>query len=342
MRIHFIVEPASAGEFVALGRLAESFGFDALWTANHAGARDPFVSFAPLAQQSRRLKVGPVAVSPFELHPLKMANALLALHELAGGRAQLVVGGGGGTLIAMHLKPGRSAMFPRMVRGVRECVEFLRAAATGEAVDFAGEVFEVSGYHAPWAAALPPPALYVGATRPQMLSMAARLADGIMFSDLPEGRLAETLARIDATLADAGRPRDALRLNNLFAWHVKPDPAAAAAEARRKLWVRGMVGRWYISPFLEPAEVDRVENNMAGIIHAYRTNTPDIDDLPRPLVDKLVDELTFCGGPGDVDRLVERLWTFKRAGIDEMGLRLYDDPAESIRLVAERIGPELR
>ena len=39
--------------------------------------------------------MGPVALSPFELHPLKMANALLTLNEISGGRANLVIGGGG-------------------------------------------------------------------------------------------------------------------------------------------------------------------------------------------------------------------------------------------------------
>ena len=75
MRIHFILEPASAEEFLALGQLAEELGFDALWTANHASARDPFMSFSVLARESSRIRVGPVAVSPFELHPLKMATS---------------------------------------------------------------------------------------------------------------------------------------------------------------------------------------------------------------------------------------------------------------------------
>ena len=43
------------------------------------------------------MRMGPVAISPFELHPLKMANQLLTLNEFAGGRANIVVGGGGGT-----------------------------------------------------------------------------------------------------------------------------------------------------------------------------------------------------------------------------------------------------
>ena len=56
----------------------------------------------------------------------------------------------------------------------------------------------------------------------------------------------------------------------------------------------------------------------------------------------LIDELTFTGDLNDVDTLIHRFWRFKEAGINEMGLRLYDDPADSIRLIGETIGPELR
>jgi 5,10-methylenetetrahydromethanopterin reductase len=339
VRIHFILEPAPAEEFLALGRLAEDLSFDAVWTANHASAPDPFLSFSTLAQASKRIRLGPVAVSPFELHPLKLANSLFTLNQFAGGRANIVIGGGGGTVIAMHLKSGRYVMHEKMVRGVRECVEFLKQADHRKTLDFAGEVFQVDGYRPDWADA-PAPLIYVGATKPQMLRMAARVADGVMFSDLTEGRLAETMDLLTTALATHGRNRD-FRINNLYAWHVKADRAEAEAEARRKLWVRGMVERWYIEPFLEPGEVDQVENNMGGIIRAYKNNDPQIDDLPAPLVSKLVDELTFCGDHGSVDALVERLRVFADAGVTEMGLRLYDDPADSIRLIADAIGPEL-
>lgn len=340
MRIHFILEPAPAEDFLALGQLAEDLGFDAVWTANHASAPDPFLAFSPLARDSSRIRLGPVAISPFELHPLKLANSLLTLNQFANGRANIVVGGGGGTMIAMHLKSGRYVMHNKMVRGVRECVEFLHAAGPEGPLDFAGEVFQVDGYHPAWATA-PPPRVYVGATKPQMLRMAAQVADGVMFSDLTEGRLAETLAILNGGL-EGHRQQSDFRINNLYAWHVKKDRAEAAAEARRKLWVRGMVERWYIEPFLEATEVSQVEANMAGIINAYRTNSPEIDDLPASLVEKLVDELTFCGDYSDLDRLIERMRVFASAGITEMGLRLYDDPADSIRLIADAIGPELR
>ncbi len=340
MRIHFILEPAPAEQFLALGRLAEELGFDAVWTANHASAPDPFLAFSLLARESSQIRLGPVAVSPYELHPLKIANSLFTLNQFANGRANIVIGGGGGTLIAMHLKGGRYVMHERMVRGVRECVQFLKLASAEQALDYAGEVFQVDGYQPGWATA-PPPRIYVGATKPQMLRMAARVADGVMFSDLTAGRLDETFAILNAALTEHHRARG-FHINNLYAWHVKKNRDAAAAEARRKLWVRGMVERWYIEPFLEPAEVTQVENNMGGIVRAYKKNSPDIDDLPTSLVQKLVDELTFCGDHSDIDALIERMHVFAAAGVTEMGLRLYDDPADSIRLIADAIGPELR
>ncbi len=336
MRIQLILEPDSAEEFRRLGRLAEALGFDAVWTANHLSARDPFLSFAPLALDSSSLRMGPVAVSPFELHPLKMANQLFTLNEFAEGRANIVVGGGGGTLIGMHLKSGRYVMHGQMIPGVRECVEFLKAAAGGEALTFSGDVFQVSGYRPTWIQQ-PAPRIYVGATRPRMLRMAAAVADGVMFSDLTLGRLDETMRTLHSALDEHTR-RAGFRLNNLYAWHVKPDRAEAQAEARRKLWVRGMIERWYIEPFLTSDEVDYVESHMDGIIKAYTTNTPEIDDLPPALLEKLVDELTFCGDLSDLDKLQQRMQAFKNGGVTEMSLRLYDNPEDSIRLIAETIG----
>ena len=341
MKIHFVLEPASADEFLEVGKLAEQYGFEALWTANHAAARDPFMTFSVLARASSSVRMGPVAVSPFELHPLKMANQLFTLNEFSGGRANIVVGGGGGTTIAMHVKPDRYTMHPRMVRGVSECVEFLKSTSPTETLNFDGEVFQVDNYRPSWATD-EQPIIYVGATKPQMLRMAARVADGVMFSDLTLGRLDETMSILNSALADAGRADQGFRVNNLFSWHVKRNRQEALAEARRKLWVRGMLEYWYISPALNERDCKFVAENMPAFIKAYTTNSPEIEGVPDEIVDTIVDELTFTGDLSDIDELIERFWRFKNAGVNEMGLRLYDDPAYSIQVIGETIGPELR
>ena len=105
MRLDLVLEPDSPQRFAELGLLAERLGFGVVWTANHISARDPFMSFMALAERSSTVRMGPVAISPYELHPVKIANQLLTLNEQANGRASIVVGGGGGAVIGMGLKP---------------------------------------------------------------------------------------------------------------------------------------------------------------------------------------------------------------------------------------------
>ena len=53
--------------------------------------------------------MGPLAVSPFEMHPLKIANSLLTLNELSSGRAEVAIGAGEGNLEAMDLDEARES-----------------------------------------------------------------------------------------------------------------------------------------------------------------------------------------------------------------------------------------
>jgi 5,10-methylenetetrahydromethanopterin reductase len=123
MKIDIALEPnASADEFARLGKLAEDYDLGTVWTANILSSRDPFLCFSVLARESHKIRMGPMAISPFEMHPIRMANLVFALNEISHGRTDIVVGGGGGTTIALKLKLDRRTMFPKMVRGVRECV----------------------------------------------------------------------------------------------------------------------------------------------------------------------------------------------------------------------------
>jgi len=340
MRLDLVLEPDSPARFRELGLLAEQLGFGTVWTANHIAARDPFMSFMPLAEASNDIRMGPIAISPFELHPVKIANQLLTLNELAPGRVSIVIGGGGGSVIGMGLKPGRREMMPRMVRAVRECVELLRGAATERPFNYAGELYQVSGYNPAWSQH-PAPKIYVGATKPQMLRMAGRIADGVMMSDVTLPRIAESMAILQASLAENGRDAGVFPVSNLYAWHVKSDRAAARREARAKLFVRGILEHWYISPFMDETECEHVENNFMAFAQAYVRNSPDIEGVPEPLIDKLVDNLTWTGDESDIDGFIREMLAFKAAGVTEMAIRLYDNPEASIRLLAERVMPAL-
>ena len=342
MQIDIVLEPNVPPHiFGELSALAEGQGLGTVWTANHPAARDPFMCFMGAAAATEKIRMGPVAVSPYELHPLKMANALLTLNEASDGRASIVVGGGGGTTIAMGLKADRQTMFPRMVKGVEECVDFLTAISPDNLLNFDGEIFDISNYRPTWAVQSPP-LIYVAASRTKMLHMATRNAHGVMMSDVTLPRIDDAMETIRSGLRQHDREAETFRVSNLYAWHVKKDKDEARREARRKLWVRGMLFSWYIEPFLSEQECALVQEAMPAFINAYIADSPDIEGVPAALVDKLVDNLTLTGDYTDLDRLIEELARFKAAGVTECALRLYDDPHESIRLIGENVVPALR
>ena len=57
-------------------------------------------------------------------------------------------------------------------------------------------------------------------------------------------------------------------------------------------------------------------------------------------MDKLVDNITLTGDMSDVDKQIEILKEFEAGGVTEFGFRLYENPAESIKVIGERIVPE--
>jgi alkanesulfonate monooxygenase SsuD/methylene tetrahydromethanopterin reductase-like flavin-dependent oxidoreductase (luciferase family) len=176
-----------------------------------------------------------------------------------------------------------------------------------------------------------------------MLKLAAELADGVMLSDISLHYIAKTVATLREALPTrrSGFSRD-LEINNLLAWHVKPDRAAAYAEARRKLWVRGIWERARNAPFVDAAACDLIEKNLGGLALAYQRGEDPAGVVPQKILDALVEGLTLTGASDDLNRIIDELLAFRRAGVTEIGLRLYGDPEEAIRLVAARVAPALR
>jgi alkanesulfonate monooxygenase SsuD/methylene tetrahydromethanopterin reductase-like flavin-dependent oxidoreductase (luciferase family) len=335
VRVDLIIQPhLPAAEFAALGELAEGYGISGVWVSNHLDGRDPFVNFVPLAERTHKLRMGPTALSPYEEHPMQMAKLLLTLNEIAGGRAQVAIGGGGGTIDSMGVKP------VRRVRAVRECLEILRLATSGERVSYQGEMFQVRGLNTGWTQA-PPPAIFAAANGKQMLHMSARYADGIMTSDFTPGRLRWARQIIDPVLQQAGRDKAAFPLINFWACHIKATREAAMAEARLYLMARGTIWDPYIRDVVSADEAAEVARHYPAFVRAYR-KTDKIEGPPRELVDKIVERgVTACAAT-EIDGQIERFRAMRAAGATGVALCLYNEPADAIRVIGEHVVPALR
>jgi len=335
MQIDVILDTRAGPEELAqLGRLAERFGLRGVWVSSLLDSRDPFTNLALLARNSSRIRLGPIAVNPFDTHPVKIASAVLTLNEMCDGRAQIVIGGGGEALQALDIRP------ERRVRAVRECVEIIRAVASGERVSYAGELFRVKDIQLRWLEA-PPPEIFVGASQSQMLRMAAGCADGIMMSDMPPDPARAAIATLDGALASRSRRRTDFYTTAFTAWHVCADRLKARQEARRWLLLRGIFRPWLLAGFLAPDDVALVMASQQAFARAFTAGSHEVDGVPDRVLDALVDNLTVAGSPDDLAPVVDKLRHLQAAGLGGVALRLYADPAASIRLIGERIVPAL-
>ena len=335
MEIDIILnEFASAREAAELGLLAESYGVRGVWSSNYGWSRDPFFTLSLLAEQSKTIRLGPMAISPAELHPLKMANLLFSLNELSEGRAMIMVGGGGAVLQSMGGKR------ERMIRGARECLEILKGASPEKMMNYSGELYQVYGYKPAWHVQNPP-LIYFGSNHPQSRKLSTQYADGLITSDFVVPLMRSFIDEARAELSAAGRPVDEFRISNFWAWHIKEDAAASRAEARRELMLRGWLRDKYFAPFLDEDELRLMRDHEQDFLNAFLKSTDVIENVPAGLVDKMIDNISFVGGLDQIEPAIETLRQFADAGLTEIAIRVHDDPADAIHLIGKHVIPAL-
>ena len=356
MDIEIILEPDLHPNQVAeIAVEAENYGVRALWSSNYHQQWDAFLSLVPAAQKTSKILLGPLAISPFEMHPLKMANALLTLNELSNGRGMLAIGAGGGTLGSMKYSCENDTCYGlkpfRIIRAVKEALEILKSASDKKFnLKYEGEIFNITRPYMQgftWAQSSPPK-IYTCSTEPQMLRLGGEYADGLQMSDVALPMLEEAMTNIQAGLEKRDNLPEDFRISNFWAWHIKKDKEASLKEARRELVFRGsLLPPFSLHHFLTEEEAKIVIDNFnAGanneFAKAYISRSGIIENVPESLVSKLVADLSSAGDLDDIERELERFKLFKEAGMTDLAIRLFDEPMEGLKIIGEKVLPLLQ
>ena len=56
-------------------------------------------------------------------------------------------------------------------------------------------------------------------------------------------------------------------------------------------------------------------------------------------VTKLIDNVCSAGDMSDIDREIERFKKMEQAGITDLAIRVFEDPFESLAMIAEHVMP---
>jgi probable F420-dependent oxidoreductase len=178
-------------EAIAEAELAEASGFHGFFFGEHHQDRDgflpsPLIVCSAVAARTKRIQIGTsVLLLPLH-HPLRVAEDVVTLDIVSGGRVVLGVGLGyqDADFRAFNIEKRRRV--PRF----EEALEILRTAWTGEQFSYDGKDFKIDDVRVlPRPIQRPGPPLWIGAWVPAAVERAGRLGDAIVIG--PSMTLAE-------------------------------------------------------------------------------------------------------------------------------------------------------
>ncbi|TQC44881.1 TIGR03617 family F420-dependent LLM class oxidoreductase [Rhodococcus sp. WS4] len=161
-------------------RLSEELGFDGAW--NSEAKSDAFLGLVLAAEHTQRIQLGSSIAVAFSRSPMTVAYQAMDLLRYSQGRFVL----GLGPQIRPHIEDRFSMTWSKPAARMKEFVAALRSIwhswATGEQLDHRGEFYRhtlMTSNFVPPAVPDSAPKIYLAAVGPQMLRVAAEVADGL-------------------------------------------------------------------------------------------------------------------------------------------------------------------
>ena len=238
------------GEMFALARRTEELGFHSLWVGDHVSFHTPLYEsltlLASFAGITSRIKLGSGVYLLALRHPTVAAKITSSLDALSGGRLIFGVGVGG-----ENPKEFEACGVPHKERGARvdEGIDVVRALWRDRPASFEGRFTNFQGVSIePGPVQKPGPPIWIGGRSDAALRRAGRRGDGWISYAVQAERYAQSLDKVRAAAADAGRA-----LNGFAAGHLAFTTVGRDHEAARATWIR-VLSRRYNQDFTPLAE----------------------------------------------------------------------------------------
>ena len=223
-------------EVLALGRLAESLGFDSVWTMDHLlnismvrerlEARPyyhPLAILSHLCATTERITLGTsVMVLPYH-DPVGLAKYAATLDAMSGGR--LILGVGAGALAEEFTALG----IPMSRRGALtdESIAVMKDLWTNPNPGYHGGRYRFADLKfSPQPVQKPHVPLWIGGSSPGALARAARSGDGWHPTSLLAADYATGCDRVRSLTAEAGRDPATLEMSIRFDVDVSAEPSS--------------------------------------------------------------------------------------------------------------------
>lgn len=274
-----------------LGELAESNGFDTVFTSCHYNNRDPFVALDRIAQRTDAVRLGPGVANPYETHPVTLASRVATLEESSNGRAVFGIGAGDRSTLS---NLGFDDEKP--LRRVLEAFKVAQRLHAGERVDHEG-VFVAREAGLNYHEAVGDVPVYVGAQGPHMVRMAAKHADGVLFNGSHPADFAWAAEQVETGLSQRPDDRGGFDFAAYASVSVAEDADAARAAARPPV---AFIAAGAAQPVLARHDIDVERAATIGAHISAGEFTAAFEAVSEPMLE------AFCiaGTPDVVERKI--------------------------------------
>jgi probable F420-dependent oxidoreductase len=269
---------------IDIARLAERLGYRSLWTVEATGT-DAFTLLGAVAAVAPQLDLA-TGIVPIQLRSPPLAAMSAASLQALSPTADVWLGIGVSApgILGQHGLPAAD----RPIAMMREYVALLRECLSGETVTFQGDFWQVRRFTLGVRLGERRPKIVMAALNPQMLRLAAEIADGVLLNYIPASHVAESVAHVRA----GGAAR-------IFAYvHAAVgDLARAAGSARRDLFNYAMADG-YARMFRAAgfaAEVEDLRERQAA---------RDRDGALAAISERMIQAIDFVGSAEEVTRFV--------------------------------------
>jgi len=281
----FISTGRSLEEAVERVKLAESLGYEAVYTTHVAG-RESLTVLTVYALATSRIRVGTGVVPIYTRTPATMAQTAATIDEISHGRLTL----GLGVSHRPVVEGWHGQTIDRPVAEMREYASIVRAILHGEPPP-SGEKWR-TGFQLLGVPQCPELPVYIAALSPAMLRLAGEIADGVVLWLCTPRYIADVvIPEVSEGRRRAGR--------TLEGFDVVAAVPAAATEERDAAWaaMRKDLIPYFGLPFYR-AMIERT--GFGADIAAYDAAAGDLEAMQAAISDGFLEELTAVGSEADV------------------------------------------
>lgn len=253
---------------------------DSLWVPESWG-RESFATLGAISQVTRKVSLGTSIINIYSRTPAIVAMAATTLDMLSDNRT--IIGLGAST--AAIVENWHGLKFNRPASRMKEYIECLRLMTRGEKVKYNGEFFQINNFkilHQPQRANIP---IFMAAVNKKMVSMASKLADGILLYLRP----LEELKRTATELKQATKGKSFEIACSFICAMSNKEPEKARARAATTLAFYIAVGEYY-SKFLAD---NGFKIEVEEITAEYRK--AGADNAAKYVSDRMLSSLVICG-----------------------------------------------